>query len=67
MNVTTGKIDYDFDTHIEIEENEAYMRKPIYDGHSFCGFQKILVMEKEAFQKMYEEWIVKAGLDRRIL
>lgn len=67
MNATTGKIDYDLDPHIEIEEDEAYMKKPLYDGYGICGFQKILVMEKEAFQKMYEEWIVKAGLDRRIL
>ena len=67
MNATTGKIDYDYDPHIDIEEDAAYLEKPIYDGHGICGFQKILVMEKEAFQKMYEEWIVKAGLDRRIL
>ena len=52
MNVTTGKIDCDYDPHIEIEENEAYMIKPIYDGHGICGFQKILVMEKETFQKI---------------
>ena len=67
MNVTTGKIDYDYNPHIEIEEDEAYMTKPLYNEYGLCGFQKILVMEKEVFQKMYEEWIVKAGLDRRIL
>ena len=67
MNATTGKIDYDYDPHIEVIEDKAYISKPIYDGHGICGFQEIIVMEKEAFQKMYEEWIVKAGLDRRIL
>ena len=64
MNVTTEKIDYDYDPYFEIEEDKAYMEKPIYNEYGLCGYQKLLVMEKEAFQKMYDEWIVKAGLDR---
>ena len=66
MSDITKESDLDFDQHIEINGDKAYMMNPIYDGQGII-IQQSLVMEKEGFQKMYEEWIVKEGLDRRIL